>query len=115
MPAAVTESCGCGILLVTTNAGGIPYLVKHEESALIVNCGDYAGLARHAIRLLEDHDLAQRLAVNARARAQQFTWEKVRDQWLKLYHELANAPTAQAEQPRPAVTQPTTTDSQLPL
>ena len=58
--AAVTESCACGVLLVTTNAGGIPYLVRHEESALLTNCGDYAGLARNAIRLLEDPELAQR-------------------------------------------------------
>jgi L-malate glycosyltransferase len=110
MPAAVTESCACGILLVTTNAGGIPYLVKHEESALIVNCGDYTGLARNARRLLENPDLARRLAHNARARARQFTWENVRDQWLKLYHELANTPSAQPDRQHQVIAQPTTTD-----
>lgn len=110
MPAAVTESCACGISLVTTNAGGIPYLVKHEESALVVNCGDYAGLARNAMRLLEDPDLARRLAHNARARAQQFTWENVRDQWLRLYHELANTPAAQVNSQHQVIAQPTTTD-----
>ncbi len=108
MPAAATESCACGILLVTTNAGGIPYLVKHEESALIVNCGDYVGLAQNAMRLLEDPELARRLAHNAHARAQQFTWEKVRDQWLKLYRELADASATQAN--HQVIAQPTTTD-----
>jgi L-malate glycosyltransferase len=98
MPAAVTESCATGILLITTNAGGIPYLVKHEESALLVNCGDYEAMAREARRLLADPDLARRLAHNARANAQQFTWERVRDQWLKLYHELTHAPTASLKQ-----------------
>jgi len=98
MPAAVTESCATGIALVTTNAGGIPYLVKHEESALIVNCGDYQGLAREALRLLADPELARRLAHHARANAKQFTWEHVRDQWLKLYHELTHAPTASLKQ-----------------
>jgi L-malate glycosyltransferase len=88
MPAAVTESCAAGIALITTDAGGIPYLVKHEESALIVKCGDYAGLAREAMRLLQDPELAQRLAQNGRHTAQQFTWENVRDQWLQLYQAL---------------------------
>jgi len=110
MPAAVTESCACGILLVTTNAGGIPYLVKHEESALIVSSGDYAGLANNAMRLLEDQDLARRLAHNARARAQQFTWENVRDQWLKLYRELASSSAMSTNRQQPVITQPTTTD-----
>ena len=94
MPAAVTESCATGIALVTTNAGGIPYLVKHEESALIVNCGDYVGLAREAMRLLQDPELARRLAHNARRNAQQFTWETVRDQWLQLYQSLTRESTS---------------------
>ncbi len=91
MPAAVTESCATGIALVTTDAGGIPYLVKHEESALLVKCGDYAGLAREAVRLLNDPALARRLAHNARQRAAQFTWAAVRDRWLRLYGELQPA------------------------
>lgn len=89
MPAAVTESCACGILLVTTNAGGIPYLVQHEQSALMVQTGDYEGLAREALRLLTDSDLARRLARNARARAEEFTWPRVREKWLDLYRTLA--------------------------
>lgn len=96
MPAAVTESCATGIALVTTDAGGIPYLVKHEESALIVKCGDYAGLAREAMRLLEDPELTQRLAQNGRRRAQQFTWENVRAQWLQLYQALTQKPKTEA-------------------
>ena len=88
MPAAVTESCASGILIVTTNAGGIPYLVQHEHSALIVQCGDYQGLAREAMRLLDSPLLAQRLSMNARERARDFTWERVRDKWLALYQSL---------------------------
>lgn len=89
MPAAVTESCASGILLVTTNAGGIPYLVEHEKSALIVQVGDYQGLAREALRLLAEPELARRLARNARSRAEEFTWPRVREQWLDLYRTLA--------------------------
>lgn len=88
MPAAVIESGATGIALVTTNAGGIPHLVTHEESALIVDTGDYVGLAREALRLLRDPELALRLADSARANVQQFTWLRVREQWLDLYGEL---------------------------
>jgi glycosyltransferase involved in cell wall biosynthesis len=105
MPAAVTESCATGIALVTTNAGGIPYLVKHEESALIVNCGDYAALARAALRLLKDPELARRLAHNARRTAQLFTWENVRDQWLQLYRDLTNETKAAQRENRPTLPQ----------
>jgi len=89
MPAAITESCATGIIIVTTAAGGIPYIVEHRRSALIVPCGDVAGLAREALRALRDPELARSLARNARERAQDFTWRRVRGQWLALYHELA--------------------------
>ena len=89
MPAAITESCATGIVIVTTAAGGIPYIVEHRRSALIVPCGDVAGLAREALRALRDPELARSLARNARERAQDFTWPRVRGQWLALYHELA--------------------------
>ena len=90
MPASVIESCACGVLIVTTNAGGIPYLVQHEHSALMVECGDYQGLAREAMRLLDDPGLARRLAQNALQRAGEFSWERVRDKWLLLYKGLMN-------------------------
>ena len=90
MPAAITESCATGIIIVTTDAGGIPYIVEHERSALIVPCGDVAGLAREALRALRDPELSSTLARNARDRAQDFTWPKVRGQWLALYHELVS-------------------------
>jgi len=89
MPGAITESCATGIIIVTTDAGGIPYIVQNGRSALIVPRGDVAGLAREALRALRDPELSRNLARNARERAQDFTWPRVRGQWLALYHELA--------------------------
>jgi glycosyltransferase involved in cell wall biosynthesis len=90
MPAAITESCATGVIIVTTEAGGIPYIVENGRSALIVPCGDVAGLAREALRALRDPELSRTLAGNARDRAQNFTWPRVRGQWLELYHELVS-------------------------
>jgi glycosyltransferase involved in cell wall biosynthesis len=90
MPAAITESCATGIIIVTTDAGGIPYVVENGRSALIVRCGDVAGLAGEALRALRNPELSRTLARNARDRAQDFTWPRVRGQWLALYHELAS-------------------------
>ncbi len=94
MPATILEACANGLPVVTTDAGGIPYLVKHEVSALLVPCGDYAGLAREACRLLEDPELAQLIARQAHLVAQQCTWENVRGQWLKLYMDLMQSQSA---------------------
>jgi glycosyltransferase involved in cell wall biosynthesis len=88
MPGSVIECLSCGLPVVTTNAGGVPYIVTHEETALIVPCDDHEAMAAQAMRLLRDDDLAVRLARNGRTACVRFAWPAVRDAWLEAYHEL---------------------------
>ncbi len=89
MPGSVTECMASGLPVVTTNAGGIPYIMTDQVSGLMVSCGDYEAMARSAIRLLEDDELASRIARRAREECRKFTWPEVRGEWARLYHELA--------------------------
>jgi glycosyltransferase involved in cell wall biosynthesis len=88
MPGSVIEAFASGVAVVTTNAGGIPYIVRHEENGLIVPCDDHEALAKEAIRLLEDQTLAKRLVANARADCGKYTWSSVGKEWRQLYHKL---------------------------
>lgn len=87
-PLSLLEAFACGLPVVTTNAGGIPDIVTHERTGLMVQGGDYEGLARESIRLLQDAELAERITVQARAECRKYSWETVRDQWLSLYNQL---------------------------
>jgi glycosyltransferase involved in cell wall biosynthesis len=89
MPASITESFAAGLPVVTTDAGGIPYILTHEETGLMVPRNDHEALAAAAIRLLEDQELASKIARQGREASRQFTWPEVRDRWLDLYRELA--------------------------
>ncbi len=92
MPSSVTESMSAGLNVVTTDGGGaIPYIMTNEETGLIVERDDHNALAAAAMRLLEDPELAVRLARNARESARRFTWQEVQRQWLDLYRELVPA------------------------
>lgn len=88
MPGSVIECLSCGLPVVTTDAGGVPYIVTHEKTALIVPRGDHHAMAASAIRLLEDNDLVLRLTRAGRESCRQFTWPEVRDKWLQAYSEL---------------------------
>jgi glycosyltransferase involved in cell wall biosynthesis len=78
-----------GLNIVTTNAGGIPYIVTDEETGLIVSCGDHEAMARSAMRLLEDARLAEQIAAHAKDECRKYDWTTARREWLRLYHELA--------------------------
>ena len=88
MPGAIIECLSCGLPVVTTDAGGVPYIVTHKQTALIVPRGDHAAMAASAISLLEDNDLAVRIGREGRESCRRFTWLSVRDHWLRTYRSL---------------------------
>ena len=90
MPSSITECLASGLPVVTTDAGGIPYIVSHEETALIVERNDHEAMAASAFRLLEDNDLAAGIAARAREHCRKFSWQGVQGEWLALYRELAS-------------------------
>jgi len=94
MPGSLIEAYAAGLPVVTTDAGGIPYILTHEETGLMVRRGDHEALARSAMRLLEDDELAMRITTNARAACRKYSWAAVREEWLKLYFALAEENSA---------------------
>lgn len=90
MPGSLLECFACGIPVVTTKAGGIPYIVEHERTGLLVEKNDHEGVAAAVLRLLGDPDLAERIATNARRELLKYEWAELRGQWLRVYRELAS-------------------------
>lgn len=91
MPGSIIEAFASGLPVVTTDAGGIPYIVRNEKTGLMVHCGDYEGMAAAALRLLDDDELAIGLARRALEECKKYQWAAVKTEWLSLYQELAKA------------------------
>ncbi|HSE98483.1 MAG TPA: glycosyltransferase family 4 protein [Blastocatellia bacterium] len=89
MPLSIIEAFASGTVVVTSDAGGIPYLVRHCETGLLVTQQDHEALARSVLALLEDAEIARRIACEARAECSKYTWDAVRAAWLSVYAELA--------------------------
>ena len=88
MPLSILEAFAAGLPVVTSNAGGIPYMVTHGETGLMFEMNDHAAMAAHALRLLDDQALAEKLARQARGECDRYAWQEVRGQWLELYAEV---------------------------
>lgn len=91
MPNSLLEAMASGLPIVTTNVGGIPYVVKDGVTALFVEPGDADGMANQVQRVLNDEPLYGRLVANGLEEVRQYAWPVVREQWLTLYRRLAGA------------------------
>ncbi|MGH9632459.1 MAG: glycosyltransferase family 4 protein [Bryobacteraceae bacterium] len=89
MPGSLLECFASGLPVVATKAGGIPYIVSHEQTGLLVDLNDHEAMAACCLRLLENPDLVERLTSRAREELDQYTWTPIRKQWVATYHELA--------------------------
>lgn len=76
LPIALLEAMASGVAPVATRVGGIPEVVSDGHDGLLVEPGDAGALATGLVKLLGDHDLRQRLATAARARAADFDLAK---------------------------------------
>lgn len=83
-PVSVIEAMASGLCVVSTNVGGLPFLLEHETDALLVPPNDARAMAGAVHRLLAEPGLASRLSANGRAKAERFGWSDVVPQWERL-------------------------------
>lgn len=90
MPLSVLECYASGLPLVSTSAGGVPYIVKHEQTGLLVPLNDHTAMANAAIRLVEEQGLAIQLTRNGLAECRKYEGAAVASEWVALYRELSS-------------------------
>ena len=89
VPISVLEAMACGMCVVSTDVGGIPFLVQDGRDALLVPAGDHERMADAVLRVCGDLDLAAHLSQGARQVAEAHDWGAVLPRWEELLADLA--------------------------
>jgi glycosyltransferase involved in cell wall biosynthesis len=88
MPLFVFECMAAGTPLVATSVGGLPEVVEHGRTGLLVPPRDPIALADAIVELLSDAGLRERLAAAAGERIEEFTIESVAGRFAAMYEML---------------------------
>ena len=83
-PVSVMEAMTLGLPVVSTNVGGIPFLLSDNENALLVDGNDTKAMVESVQKLIENPEKAIFLANNARNFIEQMDWQVVKKQWADL-------------------------------
>lgn len=85
MPNSILEAMASGVPIVSTNVGGIPYLICQGKSGILVPPRDSVMMADAILRVLQDSDLAKTLIKTGYDVVSKYSWKNVKQQLFSVY------------------------------
>ena len=83
-PLSVIEAMALGLPVVSTNVGGIPYLIENDVDGILVEPNDSIQMAQAIRNLFENPRKKEGLVLKAREKVKQFDWSIVKTKWNAL-------------------------------
>lgn len=88
VPMSILEAMAAGVPVLSTRVGGIPEIVAHEHSGVLIEAGDIADLRRQIERLATDEPLRLKLGHAARQAAERFDVRRYGRELIDQYRAL---------------------------
>ena len=83
------EGMASGVPVIGSNTGGIPDIIDDGVNGLLVPPGDPEALASAIMKILNNHELAEKFAQEGlRTVKERFSWDKISDQFIEIYQEV---------------------------
>ncbi len=83
-PVSVMEAMALGLAIVSTDVGGIPFLLTHDKDAQLVPDSSEDLMVASIVKIIEDQVYSRSQANFARQKAETFDWENVKKLWNNL-------------------------------
>ena len=86
------EAMSCGLPVISSSVGGLPELIRHNETGFIAEIGDVSRMAKYAIDLFTNDKKYELFSHNSRQRAEKvFNKDIIVPQYVNYYEEVLNS------------------------
>jgi len=85
---SVLEAASCGIPIISTNIGEIPYIWKDKIEILLCN-SDENEFAENISMIFENSVLEESLSLNARIKSEEFDWKNIKEKWKEIIDDIS--------------------------
>ena len=83
MPVSVIEAMALGLVVVSTNVGGMPFLIQNKVEGLLVEPNNEHEFVNVITKILNNQHLANQMRLKARQKVESFDWDTVKHLWFK--------------------------------
>ncbi len=84
MPVSLMEAMNAGVLVISSNVGGVPYMIEHQKTGLLFD-GDAEALAEQILWALEHQKESVAMIDAAHEEVKKYSWNNIRMQILPIY------------------------------
>lgn len=85
MPVSLLEGFNAGLLVISSDVGGVPYMITHGRNGLLIDSDNRQQLADQMLYAIEHQQESQDMIHQAFQEVKSYTWTNVRPQILRLY------------------------------
>jgi N-acetyl-alpha-D-glucosaminyl L-malate synthase BshA len=85
------EAMSCGVPVISSSVGGLPELNHHGDTGYIAEIGDVERMAKYAIELLTNEKRYEKMSINARKRAEEFSEDIIVPLYERYYEKIISS------------------------
>lgn len=90
MPVSLLEAMNAGVLVISSNVGGVPYMIEHGKTGLLFDMKGLederiSELAKTMMWAVEHHKEAEDMIARAKENVKKYCWQNIREMLLPMY------------------------------